>query len=627
MPSASEVLGIAIPPPPKRSAAEALGIDVPTAADVVTPKPGILDRAGTYLRETFHDPNAGILKKTAAGVAAVPLAVANIVTGIPGAIWQGIKPAGEALRGELTPQGMEEGARNTALMIAPGALRTTGPMLDAAVTKMVPPPIGKMPLAGPETRLLAQSAAADTANEAMYNAMIQAGWTPERIAAKLKQLGPSGTLADLQPFSGMQTVSAQTIPGNIRAQQVLGAREAQKQIKMLKSVGQNISPENYYSNIDALRKAKSVEAAPLYKEAFSNDTPVISDDVDRLIADPAVQDGINHGLRLIQQENSYLPLNKQIEFSRNGVKFNEAGDPIYSGVPTLQVLDAGIRGLDKKLDTFRSNITGKIPKTADTRVLMGQRERLNELLIANSGGEKGAYARAKATWAGPSRMEDVMSMGRGILNNDPEVSVKLVKELTPQEKEYLQIGLARDVADDIKQNTTRALTAFRNPDARAIMQAAFPNKMAYNKFRQDALRAQVKTKTYNKATAGTDTAMKRAGAIEISEPSTTKTDIANAAFDLATQNHLGFLRRMGNKMLSSSGGVDTRTPALNEVSSVLHSTDPIEQQMLLNNLRKRAGATGTSGLTSDLPPYATGGPVHPGISALKSARAKRTAAR
>ena len=84
---------------------------------------------------------------------------------------------------------------------------------------------------------------------------------------------------------------------------------------------------------------------------------------------------------------------------------------------------------------------------------------------------------------------------------------------------------------------------------------------------------------------------------------------------------------MGNKMLSSSGGVDTRTPALNEVSSVLHSTDPIEQQMLLNNLRKRAGATGTSGLTSDLPPYATGGPVHPGISALKSARAKRTAAR
>jgi len=443
--------------------------------------------------------------------------------------------------------------------------------------------------------LVKSAPAAVSAEDNLYKAMQQAGWTPERIEAKLKQLGPNATLADVFPFQGMQETAAQTPAGAMRAQRVLGAREAQKQSSLLKSVENNLSDKNYYASLEDLQESRSIAGKADREDALNKTGIIKSDVIQRMLPTPEFQQGIRMGGKIakLEEARTGVPVPKS-ETWFHGADFDDPNIKIID-TPTLRMLDAGKQGMQQILAPFRNKYTGKLENLGPYEV------EVNKALKAVTAEMRKAsepYAKYLNTWGDHSSNMDALSMGRRALNQDPEVNAKVIAKMTPAQKEFFQIGLARDLADDIKQNSTRALNALKNPDTRAILQAGFPDKASYNRFRQSALRAAAKTNTYNAATKGSQTARRAMGAIEEEAPSTMAKDVIGGSIDLATGNHIGLGRRLANRFLRGETP-ETRTPILDQTSAALHSTDPVIQARVLQRLRAKSGISGTSGL---LPP-------------------------
>lgn len=181
-----------------------------TSAPAAPPaaEPGILDRAQNYLREVGHDPNSSVLAKGAAVVGNLPIMVAKGVAALPGAVANTVSDVGAAARNELTPEGMERAGRDAAMLIAPGGLRTTTPVLDSAITKAVPPSIPPMPAAGPAISRAAVKGAADSAYNTVKNSVVRI--SPEsfqdfvdNLPSTLNDYHPLTTPVDAPKASGM----------------------------------------------------------------------------------------------------------------------------------------------------------------------------------------------------------------------------------------------------------------------------------------------------------------------------------------------------------------------------------------------------------------------------------------
>lgn len=492
-----------------------------------------------------------------------------------------------------------------AAAVAANALKevpaTVGELSNAArqvvtrpTTEAIAPITGDVAAETPN--LVRATPAANAAEENLFKAMQQAGWTPDRIQAKLKQLGPGATLADLFPFQGLQEAAAQTPAGSMRAMRVLGAREAQKQSDLLKSVASNLSDENYYTSLEELQNARSVAGKAQRDAALGNARIVKSDLIQRMLETPEGQQGLRQGAAIARLEaaRTGVPVPKS-ETWFHGMNFDDPNIKVVE-TPTLRMLDAMKQGFDQILQPYRNKFTGKLENLGPYEVEVDKARRAVVDELRNHSDD---YAKYLNTWGDYSSNMDALSMGRRAIDQDPEVSLKVVKNLTPAQKEFFQIGVARSLRDDIVQNATKATNAFKNRDTRDILQAAFPSKDAYNNFRQDVLRAQAKTQTANRANAGSATARRATAVMEAEKPATPiAKDVVGAGFDVATGNKLGLGKRIVNKFMNMNPKEvpDTRTPILDQTSMMLHSTDPVLQARMIARMRQRAGVTGTSGL-------------------------------
>lgn len=434
------------------------------------------------------------------------------------------------------------------------------------------------------------SPAASKAEDLLYQNLIESGWTPEKIQERLKWLGPGGTLADLEPFAGRAEASAQFPAAQKRAQRVLGSRQRGAENRLLTTVDNTLSPENYYESLDYLRATRSADAQPLRQQALNQAAgkPIKSDMIQRLQKDsPYFSDAMAEGKKLVKEESA----REGIEIPTTETWFHGTSfeDPNVTTMrePTLRMLDAAKQGYQALLKPYRNQYTGMIDKADPKAVELSKTvEKLTDTMRQASP----TYAKYLDAWSEPSQQMDALARGRKVLDNDPEVTSKIIRNATPNELMDMQTGLARALKDKISNDPQSAVRLFRKGPVLDKMRQVFPDSSSFRTLHRQVLRESQKQQTANRNLVGSNTMRRKLGAEGIAnDESSMPEEAVGAALDVGTGNHSGLLgraKRLASRWVTSKP--DLAPDVADELSSVLHNTDPIVQQRMIQRFRARS---------------------------------------
>jgi hypothetical protein len=532
--------------------------------------PGIAGnvRQGNYGTAALQ--TVGLVPDVFAGAAAAK--IAPDVARLAPEVGRGVKKATLQAKSELAKTGREIAAM-------PGALaERVKPQAVVPLTEdMAAPPQG----------LAFQSPAAAKGEERLYNMMLESGWTPERIEAKLRQLGPKSTLADLEPFGGIANVTAQEPKGMKRALRVLGGRDVGAESRMLATVDNTLSNENFYESLDKLKTQRSAAAQPLRQQAMSTTRIIKDDGLQRILETPEGQEGLRMGAKIarLEEARTGIPVPKS-ETWYHGANFDDPNIKIVE-TPTLRMLDAMKQGFDAKLAPFRDKYTGELRGLGPYEVEIDKaRKQVVDVLRSQSDD----YAKYLNSWADDSQQMDALARGRKILNNDPEVTAKSLRRSSPEQMEFVRIGLARALKDKIRENPQAAIRYFDKSVTQDKMRAAFPSKAEWNLFRRQALRESATRATFLRNTKGAQTAERVAGKKSLETEPSALPEAAGMAFDLGTKNILGATRRGLNWAARKIADRPT-PPVAEEISSVVHNVDPVTQERMIQRFKARSMPT------------------------------------
>jgi hypothetical protein len=304
------------------------------------------------------------------------------------------------------------------------------------------------------------------------------------LLSKSKQSGTENVYVQNAALSGERAAQAELDA----AQKALSAARNDKQAVLTK-----------------LRQAQSDEAS-------NAPGAVWSPRIQQFLDDPITKAGLAKGVEVQRLEalaagRSFNPK----ELAITGL--DDAGQPIVAGVPNLRTLDAVKRGLDEILEGYRDTTTGRLNLDQRGRAIDQVRRSLVKELDDLTGGEQGAYARARAAWAGPSSLIDAMAKGRNFARPDAEITDKLVAAMSDSEKEAFLIGVRRAV-DDTVDRTGRTADATRKllgtNKMTSALRAAFPDTRTYREFVSDLLRESRFNRTNNAAFGNSQTSYRQA---------------------------------------------------------------------------------------------------------------------
>lgn len=353
---------------------------------------------------------------------------------------------------------------------------------------------------------------ATAAQRKLVEALQRDGLTPQQISQRLLDMGPEATIAD----AGGENVrllaeSAANQPGRARdlATQALEGRQAGQGDRLYDAAQRGLQARgDFYGQLDDLMAQRAQDAAPLYERAFQS--TAWSPRLQQFIDDPIIQQGIRKGLEVQRLESLARgqPFNPR---DYAVVDFNEAGEPVIGQVPNLRLMDAAKRGLDEMIDAARDGTTGRIQWTQRLRAVDEVRRSLVGELDSLT---DGAYAQARAAWAGPSAARDALLAGRNFARGDSELTARRVADLSASEREMFREGVLREIRsmlDRGAEGRNMAAQFVRVPKNREALRAAFPDDESFRLFMQQAMTEDAFTRTRNEVLRGSQTARRLAG--------------------------------------------------------------------------------------------------------------------
>ena len=121
------------------------------------------------------------------------------------------------------------------------------------------------------------------------------------------------------------------------------------------------------------------------------------------------------------------------------------------------------------------------------------------------------YGKARALWAGPTRSTRMIDKGRKVFSMDPTNVGFEISKLTPEDKQYFQLGAAQAVKEALsgkRDMLDKATAIFATPKSRELLRPIFPSEDAFRVFanRMETERAMSGTRGYMLPTAGSKTA-------------------------------------------------------------------------------------------------------------------------
>lgn len=246
--------------------------------------------------------------------------------------------------------------------------------------------------------------------------------------------------------------AAATVPsaGKDRIVSAIGQRNEGQARRVLadleRSVG--IDARDAVDVADEIVQRRAAQARPLYERAYQRGV-VQAPSVRAAIAEsPTFRAAFNEGRKIAREE----------------------GVEIVDGEPTVQAVDYMKRGLDDLIE--RRMRSGKMGR-AQARAL---RNRLDGIL-ADVDAEVPDYARARAAYAGESKLLDAVETGRKLLREDVRVSRKAVERMSEGEREMFRLGGIDAIRERVRESADGrdvVKVLFGTEDKRRTVRTLFP---------------------------------------------------------------------------------------------------------------------------------------------------------
>ncbi|MDG4675660.1 hypothetical protein P9A16_31665 [Shinella sp. 838] len=263
------------------------------------------------------------------------------------------------------------------------------------------------------------------------------------VAARARELGDDAMLADVSDILRLRAEQIAQSDNPARSG-VLGAIRdrgagAGNRIAGIYDQALGDNP-NVQATLEDMFKRRSSEAGPLYKQAMAR--PVAWDErLQQFLSDPMSKTGLAKGVEIQRLESlaEGLPFNPE-DYAITG--FNDAGDPIISGVPNFRTLDVIKKGMDALVDDNKNEfgrLTQKgvaLSKTRDAFV-----RKLDDI--------NPDYATARKSWAGGTQEMNAFNEGRDIFSSriHPDFLSSDFSKMSEGQKEAFQLGV-RAAADE-----------------------------------------------------------------------------------------------------------------------------------------------------------------------------------
>lgn len=268
-------------------------------------------------------------------------------------------------------------------------------------------------------------------------------------------------------------------------------------------------PDAFEAQKAALFKTQAETSGPLYQRALAK-KGVWNDRLNQFLKDPVVARATAQGVKIQRLES----LAENVPFNPKDMAitaFNEAGDPIISGVPNMRTINVIKKGFDAMLEGARHPITGRL--TEEGRAIDAvRRSFLSEVDRINPD-----YATARKSFATFMQVNDAMELGKTAFTKTPAFLFEKVSKMTPVEKVAARSGAAeamRKAIDEAGWTHNAVLKIFGNRQKVSALRTLFGSPKEFAKFRSAIFSEMRKRKTYEAVKGNSTTAAQMADMLD-----------------------------------------------------------------------------------------------------------------
>lgn len=399
----------------------------------------------------------------------------------------------------------------------------------------------------------------------------------EAVRARLNDLGPEATLADVGPVLQQEAVAAAKVPGAGRrvAYDLVEGRQAGQEGRLAQITRETIDPKwtDYQGYLKTVREELKSQSSEAYKRAYER--------------------GIEPDMEMAQwsRHNDYFKsaLSKAMDNVRNDVDAYPGTAGLQdSGMVSTKLMDYTMRELRDMADkAFRKGANNQ------GRMIKALERHLREKVFAQNPDLKAAMS----VYRGGKELEGAAQRGRELLFKKvrPDELKLEMADWSASEKESFRIGLMQGIFDKIEDAATGQNSATRvvnSSRAEKILKEAFGDGEAFAKFMKAVDAESAMQGTRNKVTGGSPT-------MELLTAEGRRPDLAPSTGGGA----LGWLQRVWLQLGQEHPDVKKLTPDDYEAMSkyLFGELDDDTIASLINpTLRSRAKETGVLGPVSGL---------------------------
>lgn len=340
------------------------------------------------------------------------------------------------------------------------------------------------------------------AAEKIGERLSNSGMSINQAATRMERDGLS--MADVGGKSTRNLLRTTTnIPG--KAQDRVASQLTLRQMGQgdrLKGVVRDVfaDPDGFITAGDKLAKAWSKVGDDVYEPALKRKV-VWTDRLQQFIDEPIFKRGLAQGVKIQRLESlaAGKPFNP-VDYAIKG--FNEAGDPIISGIPNMRTLNVAKKGIDAIIGDMKNPLTGKLTEEGRATAMV-QKAFIDQIDQWNP-----EYAKARQVWGGFAKVKEALEFGqKEALTISPEAVSKTFKAMSEPERQAARIGIAeamRKKIDAAGYTQNAILRIFSNRRDVGVLKAAFPDTKSFGAFRK-AIFAEAKKRATYEAVKGNST--------------------------------------------------------------------------------------------------------------------------
>lgn len=423
----------------------------------------------------------------------------------------------------------------------------------------------------------------------------------DEAVRRLREMGPQATFSDVADENVMGLArGAAGVPGEAKRRilDTFKTRAKGEAGRIAPHVTKNLGPGDYLASEEALLGKLGKNATGVYTPAYQKNPAIpTSNNLANFLKQPEARIGIAEAASIVRHkrlrgENVFLgPIDDELtEAARFARELGKMQQPIpKEGIAknfSLETWDHIKQGLDTLLasEKYTNKFTGKLNRQGVQ--LAKTKDWLVGMLDGATGGEKSLYAKARAQYSGDAEMVSALREGAKVGNKSVEMIKRELADLSDAAKDAYRNGAARHYMEKTLErvpDTASIATRLENtPMARDKLRALFPTETDYNAFKK-VLDAEMRfAETRNFIGAGSRTA-------PMGEDIKNLRNVAGSVGAL-----LGSELPFGHALVASTTGrrimqalVGDNTAAFNnEISKMLTTMNPAEQQAIIDGLRR-----------------------------------------